>query len=254
MEFMYTQKKGKRSVLLVEDNLMNQFVVTRVLNQMGIEVTTANNGKEAVDLVSSKRFQLILMDIQMPEMDGWEATRQIRRMPDSYFQNIPILAFTASSLIDSKEKARQYGMDDFLLKPFDLKDIQTKINHYINRLSEEQGLRPLHVNFELYADAEPEFKMELIDLMIRNVMELQDAIKKTQTTRDVSYFDSIVHKIKATIMLLDDPEFTQLILDLRPILERPTELNGGKKIEEFHRISHGIVLSLQRQNQFLKAS
>ena len=120
-------------VLLVEDNEVNQYIVCTHFRKMAIGVTVANNGAEAIVLIQSKKFHIVLMDIQMPVMDGFEATRVIRSMEDAYYKAIPILAFSASSLIDSQEKAMKHGMVDFINKPFSTAEFQTKIHTYINQ-------------------------------------------------------------------------------------------------------------------------
>lgn len=118
------------NLLLVEDNEMNQFITGTYLRKWGVKVTIANNGQEAIALVQSQKFDVILMDLQMPVMDGFESTRAIRSLNDPYFRSVPIIAFTASTLIDSKEKAVEFGMVDFITKPFNPTDLQEKINCY----------------------------------------------------------------------------------------------------------------------------
>jgi CheY-like chemotaxis protein len=121
----------KVSVLLVEDNLINQVVATGLLRMMNIDVTVANHGGEALSKITDKNFELVLMDLQMPEMDGIESTTKIRAMEDPYFKSVPIIAFTASFEIDSKEKAAELGMTDFIGKPFSIQDLKDKIKTYV---------------------------------------------------------------------------------------------------------------------------
>ncbi len=101
-------------VLVVEDHPINQQVVEAQLQQMGLQVVLTDNGVKGVEAVRSGQFDLVLMDIQMPELDGYEATRQIREFnPD-----IPIIALTAASLVEDRDKALEAGMNDHLGKPF----------------------------------------------------------------------------------------------------------------------------------------
>jgi two-component system sensor histidine kinase/response regulator len=104
-------------LLLVEDNDLNQLVATERLKQMGITCDIANNGLEAVDMVQKTHYDAILMDIQMPVMDGLEATRQIRRLEGK--ENIPIIALSAAALKKDQDMAIEAGVDDFISKPID---------------------------------------------------------------------------------------------------------------------------------------
>jgi PAS domain S-box-containing protein len=119
-------------VLLVDDNHSNQVVASLYLKKKGIQVTIANNGKEAVEIIASKKFSLILMDLQMPVLDGYEATRLIRAMDDPYFKDIPIIALTASLIADVEAKIMQSGMNGSVSKPFKADELLAKIAAYIS--------------------------------------------------------------------------------------------------------------------------
>jgi CheY-like chemotaxis protein len=119
------------NVLLVEDNFINQKVAVALLKLWGYTVTIASNGNEAVNFIATKEFQIILMDLQMPGMDGYESTSIIRSMDDPYFKNIPIIAFSASSDFATKEQARKHGMTDYITKPFMLEEFQDKMGQYV---------------------------------------------------------------------------------------------------------------------------
>jgi signal transduction histidine kinase/DNA-binding response OmpR family regulator/HPt (histidine-containing phosphotransfer) domain-containing protein len=102
-------------VLLVEDNAINQQIAQELLRQAGLVVTIANNGQEAVDLVEREHFDAVLMDLQMPIMDGFEATRAIRCNPS--FEHLPIIAMTANAMAGDREKCLAAGMNDHVAKP-----------------------------------------------------------------------------------------------------------------------------------------
>lgn len=114
-------------VLLAEDNIVNQKVMYRFFERWGINLTIVENGKEAVDLVKTMNFDLILMDLQMPIMDGYEATEIIRSMKDTSKNKIPIIALTAAALSEVKKEVYASGMNDFVTKPFDPIELQKKM-------------------------------------------------------------------------------------------------------------------------------
>ncbi|MDE2433370.1 MAG: response regulator [Burkholderiales bacterium] len=108
--------KGRR-ILVVDDNVVNQKVAASLLKPYGCEVVCANNGEEAIQMSARQRFDLVFMDCQMPVMDGFEATRQIRQREASGGRRLPIIALTASAMSEDSVKCRLAGMDDYLSKP-----------------------------------------------------------------------------------------------------------------------------------------
>jgi len=124
---------GERlNILLVEDNLLNQRIVTFSLKKYNHEVIIANNGVEAIEKFSEQKFDVILMDIMMPVMDGLEATVKIREieMVNNFERRTPIIALTANTMDNDRDKCISYGMDEFMAKPFDLE----KLNAIFNEL------------------------------------------------------------------------------------------------------------------------
>ncbi|HTL10557.1 MAG TPA: ATP-binding protein, partial [Chitinophagaceae bacterium] len=109
---------GKRHVLLAEDVELNQFLARHILQSWGFEVTIADNGRKAVEMLQQQDFDLILMDIQMPEMDGITATQQIRQLENKAKAGIPIVALTANALKGDSDTYISAGMNDYLSKPF----------------------------------------------------------------------------------------------------------------------------------------
>lgn len=128
MDLTYKKAKKKEKskiyfkeakILLVEDNQMNQELAVSLLNSVGLSAMIANNGKEALDMLKKDAFDLVLMDIQMPVMDGLTATREIRAREDEYFKKVPILAMSARAFQKDTEECLQAGMNAHIVKPID---------------------------------------------------------------------------------------------------------------------------------------
>jgi len=121
----------RHTILLAEDNRVNQMVAKAMLGKMSFNVITANNGKEAVEIYQQQLVTLILMDMQMPEMDGLEASTAIRRIESNSNNHVPIIALTANALQTDKDKCLTAGMDYFMAKPIDKDELEQKINYWV---------------------------------------------------------------------------------------------------------------------------
>ena len=108
-----------RQILLAEDNRLNQWVVGKILEEHGATVTICDDGAQAVEAFGKGVYDLVIMDLQMPELDGYRATQSIKKMAASSGRSIPILAMTASAYVISSDKASMFSMDDYIGKPFD---------------------------------------------------------------------------------------------------------------------------------------
>jgi two-component system, sensor histidine kinase and response regulator len=110
-------------ILLVEDNPVNQKVATHILEKHGHNVVVAGNGKEALDVLDNEAFDVVLMDVQMPEMDGLEATVAIRAREQGTNRHLPIVALTAQALPGDRESCLRAGMDGYLAKPVQIQPL-----------------------------------------------------------------------------------------------------------------------------------
>jgi signal transduction histidine kinase/DNA-binding response OmpR family regulator len=125
-------QKQQIHILLAEDNIVNQKVALHMLGKLGYKAQAVGDGKEVLECLDLRSYDLILMDIQMPEMDGFETTRAIRDSQAAYSQ-IPIIALTANAMKGDDEKCYNAGMDDYLAKPIDATILKEKIKHWIGR-------------------------------------------------------------------------------------------------------------------------
>jgi two-component system sensor histidine kinase/response regulator len=119
-------------ILVVEDNVINQQVALGILQIQGYKVSVANNGKEALEAYAHGAFDLILMDCHMPEMDGFEATSEIRRREQaSASRRVPIVALTANAMAQDREECLNAGMDDHVAKPFSMQTMQEMLDRWM---------------------------------------------------------------------------------------------------------------------------
>jgi len=114
-------------ILIVEDNLVSQRVTQRLVRKLGYESKVVGNGREAVDAFKNEKFDLILMDCQMPILDGYAASREIRKIESQQGGHIPIVAVTAHTLEGNRERCFESGMDDYITKPVKLEDLKYTI-------------------------------------------------------------------------------------------------------------------------------
>jgi CheY-like chemotaxis protein/anti-sigma regulatory factor (Ser/Thr protein kinase) len=127
---VYTGLEGKR-ILIAEDNKINFFVANKFLIGWGVSVTHAENGKIALDILEKEDFDLVIMDLHMPVLDGVEATRIIRKSTDPRINSIPVVALTAAIMSESQDKIDDLNINDYVLKPFKPRDLFDKIKKNI---------------------------------------------------------------------------------------------------------------------------
>jgi CheY-like chemotaxis protein len=120
-------------ILLVEDNEMNRDMLSRRLTRKGFDVQIAVDGQQGVDMATAGEYDLILMDMSLPEIDGWEATRQLRAVQGS--ERTPIIALTAHAMAGDREKALEAGCDDYDTKPIELPRLLSKIENLLGQTS-----------------------------------------------------------------------------------------------------------------------
>ena len=125
------ESERRLRVLLAEDNTVNQRLAVRMLEKMGHSIVVAENGAIALEEFSSQVFDIVLMDVQMPEMDGLEATEAIREFESHRGGHVPIIALTARAMKGDRQSCIAAGMDDYLPKPFRAEDLSRIIRRYV---------------------------------------------------------------------------------------------------------------------------
>jgi signal transduction histidine kinase/ligand-binding sensor domain-containing protein/CheY-like chemotaxis protein len=136
--FPATAKPSRRlRILLAEDNLVNQRLTVRMLEKMGHQVIVAQTGEDALNALAAQKFDLVLMDVQMPEMDGFAATREIRKREQGSQERVPVIAMTAHAMKGDRESCLEAGMDDYLAKPINREELQHVIERTVKSSNAE---------------------------------------------------------------------------------------------------------------------
>jgi CheY-like chemotaxis protein/HPt (histidine-containing phosphotransfer) domain-containing protein len=193
-----------RTILVAEDVVLNQHLTRYILESSGASVVIANNGSEALDWVKRQYFDCILMDVQMPEMDGIEATEQIRLLPDPEMSATPIIALTANCHADDLLKYERAGMDDFLAKPFDEALLLNAILSNAKKKKENVTNTPARDLYDLsmirsVSGGDPAFIKKMILLFIETVPQNVKELVESTAAGNWEQVSKMAHKLKSTV-------------------------------------------------------
>ncbi|MFL5245247.1 MAG: response regulator [Gemmataceae bacterium] len=198
--------RSKR-ILLADDGLVNQQVARQLLEARGHKVVVVNNGREAVGALAHDSFDLVLMDVQMPEMDGFQATMAIRQKEQSTGNHIPIVAMTARAMKGDREQCLNAGMDGYLSKPIRSKDLYEKVEG-IAASSTDDSVLPVDadqpesaMNWNLSVSrvgGREELLRQMATLFLKEIDELMIALRTALSKLDVSKVRRVAHAIKGS--------------------------------------------------------
>lgn len=195
-------EEGRYSILLVEDSPMNQRMVTAILKKKGWDVTVAKNGRIALDEIGSHSYDLVLMDVQMPVMDGYEATKEIRKREREDY--LPIVAMTAHDSDTIKRECLKVGMDDYLLKPIDVERLYTTVEKY---LTKKRGVKreEKEISFVDREDmlrqmgGDEELVREVVEIFTQDVHAVVAEMKEAFAQEDLSSISRLAHGLKGVL-------------------------------------------------------
>jgi CheY-like chemotaxis protein len=199
-------------ILLVEDNKMNQLVGSKVLAKLGFEFDIANHGREALEAVSVRDYDAILMDCQMPELDGYEATAEIRRL-EGAARHTPVIAMTAAAMEGDRDRCLAAGMDDYITKPVRLEAIAEVLDRWVDRPAREESAQaiPTDVDDERATvaldpaqiellrsldDGDGEVLGEIIDQYLHQTAEGRGELARFVMERDTKGVERTAHALR----------------------------------------------------------
>ena len=243
-------------ILLVEDNELNQLLAIKVFQKWEKEIDIADNGKVAIDKIEKNNYDIILMDIQMPEMDGNELTKYIRTNMGSK-ANIPIIALTAHATLVEEKRSLENGMNDYLSKPFDFNVLLEKLYNNLKNvesvklldLTVEEEISEKLINFAYlneFADGDPEFIANMVSLFLHNAPAALQIIRESNMMDDIKVLKAEVHKLKSSIGLLGIKKASKSIEIIEKEIEvSPFGQRRQKEVELLYQICQHAIQELE---------
>ncbi|HEY2930392.1 MAG TPA: response regulator [Acidobacteriota bacterium] len=256
----HTLRENRRSlhILLAEDNEVNQKLVLGLLHKRAYSVVVANNGREALAALAREAFDLVLMDVQMPEMGGFEATAEIRRREAATGAHVPIVAMTAHAMKGDRERCLEAGMDDYLAKPIQTKAFFAAIDKLTTNAASaaESGARPRQVMAQIAAfnptaaldrfEGDMALMKEVVGLFFEDCPRLLSDIREAISRRDVQSLERAAHKLKGSVGNFSaDAAFNAAL-----VLEK---MAFGQDLARIHEACQGLEAEIARLKPELSA-
>jgi CheY-like chemotaxis protein/HPt (histidine-containing phosphotransfer) domain-containing protein len=247
------------SILVVEDNAVNQLLVKKVLHKFGCKTDVAINGLQAIESVKTGKYDVILMDIQMPEMDGYEATKYIRTNFPAPLCNIPIIAMTAHAFHTEIQKSAAAGMNDHISKPFKQEALFATISKYLNK-REETKVIPLHRQdtskyiidlnplYEL-SKSDDEFVSEIIRVYDKQTQKFTERLRDAIRSHDFDTIKAICHQIKGSYGMLRMNELKKNLEEMAQIFR---DDNYKSQFAQINFLVSNIIALISAVNEEVK--
>jgi two-component system, sensor histidine kinase and response regulator len=235
-------------VLVAEDHPVNRTVALRTLEANGCDVVAVPNGREALERSSKERFDLLLLDLEMPEVDGITVVRRIREKERTTGEHIPVVAFTAHAGDADRERCLQAGMDGFVAKPFSENELAQAIGRVLRRPLPapdaervEKAIRPAPVGEKIFdrgdalkrANGDPVLLVELTDLFLLETPETLQALELALAEKDFRSVERLSHRLKGALLTLSASPAARAALELETVASLSNE-------ETCHR-AHGLL-------------
>ncbi|MEP1209950.1 MAG: PAS domain S-box protein [Rhizobiaceae bacterium] len=244
-------------ILLAEDNATNQLVVGNMLERLGCVVDTVSNGKEAVEGIASRGYDIILMDVSMPEMDGITATRKIRAMKGEV-SKVPIIALTAFALDEDRQKVLAAGMDDFVAKPVSRLELARVLARQMNGQAGEESsvdsdqsdntaLFDENTLAAVFADIDTELQQRIVKEFKKDVSRHLGNLRDAESGRDQDEFDKATHGLKGVAGTFGASELARLSGQANTLIRQGKPDAAFAMTEEVENMALAVLQSVDKR-------
>jgi CheY-like chemotaxis protein len=263
-------------VLVAEDNSVNVFVVSQFLRKWGVDFDVVGNGRQALEQLQQHAYDLVLMDLQMPEVSGYEATRTLRALPDERLRRLPVLALTASARLGLEERVDLAGFTDYVGKPFKPDELFAKIAQYVSRPvapgapgseqkadkprdTEDPDRSPPRFHFEKFramAEGDPQALLELSTLALQNAEQCKPDFQQALEEGNSEAFEFHAHRMKMTLELMQTHALWAALQQGRALLVEDTwdEERIHAAVHAIHEELDALIAALREEVRTVSAS
>ncbi len=257
------QEKGylqQCQLLLVEDNQLNQELILGIFDPFGLDIDIANNGQECLNMLADKQYDLILMDCQMPVMDGYEATRRIRQQPA--YEQLPIIALTADALQGDRERTLEVGMSDYIAKPIDIPNLFRVLDKWLKPKVEEQPLQSEqeriepdvfeHLNSDyldvvaglLSCDNNQELYQRILNSFVSSYSDGDQSLEAMIEQGDIKSARRLMHSLKGIAASIGAMPLSRYAKKIERMLAEPDHLNAESLSEVVGQLSELLMITI----------
>ncbi|MFD0797513.1 ATP-binding protein [Maribacter chungangensis] len=243
---------GGTKILIFEDNELNQHLISEQLNKWDCITYVTEDPKEGLSILRTEQIDIVLMDLKMPRMSGFEITKNIRALAENKISNVPIIAFSADFTAKDEERCYESGINDFLLKPYTLNELMIKLlKRKKERSLTQESLKLLKTETIIYTDQKKEtvdltallkecygeldMLQELIRLFKQNIYEFIGSVKIGISNHAFEEIQMAAHKIKAGLALMNTTDLKQLVVGIEGYAKKSEMMNLEPLFNQFLR-------------------
>jgi len=236
-----------KNILLVEDNKINQLVAKDILEQVGIHVSIASNGEEAVKYVRNNELDAVLMDVQMPIMDGYSATKKIRESHSAL--ELPIIAMTASALKGDRERSIEAGMNDYISKPINPEFLYETLEKWILGDNKSFNENTEILDFEktlIRLGNKKDFYYDLLKIYLDDYSDLVEEFSYMKLNKQYVEAKRFIHSLKSVTANIGARKLSRFIVKFEGKYEAYNEISLNEKLEELSDLNEELLNTIKR--------